>query len=396
VQRTSLTVRVVIDADDSVRMARVGITPVGISVRLQRNASTEAVRTAQTDADGLARFDQLLEGQYEVSMSRTLSAEETARLSPADQYATVLAGGASIVLSPPTARTITVAMVASQRGSLVLSELYWTRPSFGTGLYAFGDYVELTNVSDTTIFLDGMLLLRGASVIHANFAPNASCEGNRAFRLDSTAVWAGAIYRLPGEGREHPIPAGEARVVAIDAIDHGAIVGGLPNLSMATFEEFGLDGDVDNPFAANITRLTHGSPIAIHGFPLTQGRLYGVALPIARDTTTLERRPLATLANGVVGEGVFRIPRAAVLDVAGFVGTPERQAFLGSDWVECDPWVSPVFERAPSRLMDETRNFAIRRKSLGRTASGIELLQRTRTGARDFELAQPLRRSLNK
>jgi hypothetical protein len=36
------------------------------------------------------------------------------------------------------------------------------------------------------------------------------------------------------------------------------------------------------------------------------------------------------------------------------------------------------------------------RKSLGRTASGLEILQRTRNSARDFQLADPLRRSLRR
>jgi hypothetical protein len=51
-------------------------------------------------------------------------------------------------------------------------------------------------------------------------------------------------------------------------------------------------------------------------------------------------------------------------------------------------------ERDPVRLLDSFVPMAISRKSLGRTNAGIELLQRTRNGARDFELASFLRRSL--
>jgi len=55
-----------------------------------------------------------------------------------------------------------------------------------------------------------------------------------------------------------------------------------------------------------------------------------------------------------------------------------------------------VFERDPSQIAEYTIPKAIARNSLGRTASGVELLQRTRTSSRDFEYAEPLRRSLQK
>ena len=62
----------------------------------------------------------------------------------------------------------------------------------------------------------------------------------------------------------------------------------------------------------------------------------------------------------------------------------------------CHPFLSPVFERNVAQIGDYNLRKAIRRKSLGFTATGIELLQRTHTSSRDLEYAEPLRRSLNK
>ena len=62
----------------------------------------------------------------------------------------------------------------------------------------------------------------------------------------------------------------------------------------------------------------------------------------------------------------------------------------------CEPFASPVFERAESRLISPNVDWAVSRRSLGVTLSGAEILQRTRNSARDFEKANPLLRSLRK
>ena len=66
------------------------------------------------------------------------------------------------------------------------------------------------------------------------------------------------------------------------------------------------------------------------------------------------------------------------------------------DMLACDPWLSPTFERRVAELYDYVVPRAMRRRWLGRTAAGAEILQRTQTSARDLELAEPLQRSLRK
>lgn len=58
--------------------------------------------------------------------------------------------------------------------------------------------------------------------------------------------------------------------------------------------------------------------------------------------------------------------------------------------------MAPAFDRAPAPLVNTRRSIAISRKTLTRSTEGREILQRTRTSARDFEYAAPLRRSLKK
>jgi len=399
VQRTSLTVRVGVDPADSSLATLAGLSRAGLTVRLLRSASGEIAREMVTRSDGSAVFDQLLEGAYEVSVQRTLTAAELARLDPSQRDITLFAAGSQIVVSPPKPSETRLDLVSSRRGSLVLSEVFGPRPSFGTAFYYYGDYTEITNVSDSTIFLDGIILFRSLPQLHASFQDALPCRVNEQYRLDSTTVWVSQIYRFPGTGRQYPLRSGDAAVFAIDAINHAGVVAGGVDLSRAQFEEFVGDGDVDNPFAAKMIRMTRGSTVIVHGYPMVDPRIVGLALPFAQDTSQLQRVLLPADADAGGSLVAFGIPREKVLDAFGINDTSEVLVSLAAyrgGYRNCVPWAAAAFERAPAELYDSKTNLAIRRKSLGRTATGVELLQRTRTGARDFEVAPPLRRSLNK
>jgi hypothetical protein len=140
-------------------------------------------------------------------------------------------------------------------------------------------------------------------------------------------------------------------------------------------------------------------PLTRHGAPsgnnLTHSIIIGVALPVAQDTTQLDRGTIVNTSSssGEVGS-VFRMPRSAILDLGAFALAPDREALLSGR--TCDPYTSAAFDRAPARLNSGLIISAIARRSLGFTGDGIEILQRTRTSERDFEYASPLRRSLRR
>jgi hypothetical protein len=140
-------------------------------------------------------------------------------------------------------------------------------------------------------------------------------------------------------------------------------------------------------------------PLKVGGLPygpaFTSQIMIGLALPIAQDTTQMERGLIASYNDGALFP-VFRIPREAIVDVMGERSTPEVDAGPAGwpDQVTCVPFTSSSFDNAPAPLVDFFVPKAISRKSLGRTADGREILQRTRNSARDFRLADPLRRSL--
>ena len=391
VQRGTLTVRASFDLADQNIVSKTGMNVEGVTVRIQRQGSAEPPKSALTDASGTATFTDLLQGNYTISVDRPLSPTELERLDVEDRDVSVFAGGSVVTLTPPS-RTAPLTLVASRRGSVILSEFHNNTISVGGSAYSYAHYFEVYNNSDSTIYLDGMLLLRRPHVPLGNQSLSTPCSSvNVETRLDPDGIWAISIYAFPGTGKSHPIQPGEAQVVAVDAADHR--FAGLPDLSRAHFEFIGTEADPDNPSAANMIRL-RGVLLANlgHGESIISGSLYALALPVVRDTSELLS---TTILNGTTTGTVFRVPRSAILDAVGVQTTVAHELTYGT-FFPCVPFADPYFERSPARLMDGLDPRPMRRKSLGRTATGREILQRTKTSSRDFEQTSPLQRSLAK
>jgi hypothetical protein len=135
---------------------------------------------------------------------------------------------------------------------------------------------------------------------------------------------------------------------------------------------------------AGIGALGRGYPVAFRAATV-------LLLPGARNL--LEPRLVPGLSSGSATFQTYWAPRSTLLDVVAIDYTAAGSALVGGS---CQPFLSPVFDRDPALLGAFDVPKAIARKSLGRTASGIEILQRTRTSSRDFEYRTPMLRSLNR
>lgn len=397
VQRASITVNVSIDPGDADIASRAQLSLAGATVRVVRVGSGEPERAGTLDPTGTVRLDSLLEGRYAISVDRVLSNTELARLEPSQRDAAVFAGGAQVNLAPPSPQTVSLSLVASRRGSLIISELFAYRPD-GPNFYSFGNYLEVYNNADTTVYLDGVLLFRTTSMLHS--ASPMTCARSQAFRTDRNVLWSRLVWAFPGSGRDFPLPPGTAKVVAMDAIDHrtASPLTQQVDLSRADFEEIGNEADTDNPFAANLVRV-QASPGALgRGYPLETRRSFGLARPSARNRLQPDVIEWSERGQDYKVE-LYGIPQDDVLDVVSTTYTPQERAALEAvvgPVIDCDPWLADTFERAVAQIPMGNRPEAVARKSLGRTSAGVEILQRTRTSARDFEYVTPLRRSLNR
>ncbi|HYT82689.1 MAG TPA: hypothetical protein VEK86_04515 [Gemmatimonadales bacterium] len=296
----------------------------GAQVRLHRMEEPyDAVywTAAVADTTGVATFADLLDGLYEVEVSRPLTAPEGALANDAR----VLAGGRRMYLPTPRVEGVTVA--PDHRGSLVFSEVDLDDPStFETGGrdYPGAKYFEVYNNSDTTIYLDGKYW--GIGWHFNRDYPYWPCAQTSVIRNDPEGVWAEWILRFPGRGQDYPLQPGEAALVAKAAIDHRPVHAALPDLRGADFEWGGGNPDVPNLDDIGLRPM--------HPFWPGYGAPEFLSEPV--DLTTLPR-----YVDPHSGSAWVRIPRASLLDT----------------WVNTIDWTTFSYVATPACLEDMHRSF---------------------------------------
>ncbi len=389
VQRVHLTITVSVAAADVAVATAIG-SPGGVlsgaTVVAQRTGAADSV-VAQSNASGIVQFSNVLAGTYTISVMRLLSDTERAQLAPNDADVTAFGGGAQVNAQASEGGTPTVAVtvptVAGRRGSLVISELYAHAAAIpGSETYVTGDYVELYNNSDSTIYLDGKVVGRGISWLRDYVGSPRTCADMEQWRTDSQGIWSAFFYRFPGAGQTHPLQPGHAVVVATDAIDHRQYLSALQDLSGADFEFVG-PSDVDNPSVPNMVNIglrEWSASLFGHGLYFNTINII-VFVADSLDPTTLVHDNLP-----VVNPDHVRIPGSKVLDVFTSVMVPALEATLTSP---CSELVNPEFDRAYSGLLDQDPTHTIRRRALTQASSGQLVLQRTKTSSRDFAFGSP-------
>jgi hypothetical protein len=389
VQRATLTVTARVSGPDSALAVLVG-SPSGVlraaAVTIQRQGSAGSVVSDTTDAVGQAAFPALLPGSYVVSVVRLLAPAEIAQLDSADRDVNAFGGGAVVTVAAP-ATDAPVAVAAGRRGALVISEMFSPRPYETTvqyNEYDYGQFIELYNNADTTIYLDGKIIGRGISWYRDFPPPGNSCVDMERWRNDPDGIWMRYLDAFPGTGRQYPLAPGQAVVVATDAIDHRTILPDFLDLSGADFE-FEGPTDVDNPAVPNMVDLSLG---VFGGGYFTHGLWFDEGAYVLADAVDVAALPHDNLP--VVSPEYLRMPAASLLDVftTGKIPAGEAEA-AASGWPLCPQIVNTRFDRQYANLYDRQVLRSMRRRVFGRLPDGRVILMRTRSSANDFELAAP-------
>jgi hypothetical protein len=331
-------------------------------------ATGPPVATLLTDSAGRVSVPDLPDGHYLVEVRRVLTSAEAGRLAANEDVVGFMAR--EIVVRG----SATVAVPASRRHSLVISE--WAfQPAFvvGVGWYSFGGFLELANNSDTTVYLDGLVIGEGFFGVAIDAHPG-TCANYEPQANDPDGVWTRYLDSLPGTGHTYPLAPGATAVIATDAIDHSGVVPGGLDLSHADFE-FAGTADVDNPGVPNTVSIGLADYVHGHGLYLNDidGEVVFIALPV--DVAALPQT-----SNHIVA----RVPRARILDVISLLET------FQSSYPFCPQLVHHNFDRYRARLMvDEPWNqspglHSVQRKAAYTRADGRKILQHTRTTNADF------------
>jgi hypothetical protein len=366
-----LTVLVDPQPNDSVvveSLGWIGGVP-GAQVFVRRSGGVAATSSV-TDASGQVEFPGLLPGVYSINVVRALSPTERALLPMEYQEVDALGGTLMVSVSLPSANAA-VSVLASRRGSLVISEIWSGDPAVGNRFYDDGDFMEIYNNSESAVSLAGKLVVYGFPGSVDN-PPFTTCSLSTELQRDSLGIWATFVYAFP-PGAPTLAP-GVVAVLATDAIDHRTITPLAYDLSEADFE-FRGSADVDNPAVADM--LSVGPRDG--GTPFGHGLSFYNTSPVLAIAHALDLTALPRVTAAVGGEWV-RIPRDAILDVVTW--TPVQ----GSTAPSCGAPVHASLDGQQARLIS---NWSVDLRSITRrqvTAmpDGRAILLRTRSSGNDF------------
>lgn len=183
-------------------------------------------------------------GFYDVDASLTMLADSTELL-----FRSYIKS-----LSLTEARSLEAPLASAMaREDFVLAEIFTPGTQTPEGKTYTGDrYFVIYNNSSMTLYADGLVLLESKlkNALKYTLEPD--------FRSESFA--ADAIYRIPGDGTQYPVPSGGSLLIVDNAMDHRAANGNSFDLSDADFEWYDQSTsatvtDLDNPKVPNLDKI---------------------------------------------------------------------------------------------------------------------------------------------
>ena len=183
-------------------------------------------------------------GFYDVDASLTMLADSTELL-----FRSYIKS-----LSLTEARSLEAPLASAMaREDFVLAEIFTPGTQTPEKKTYTGDrYFVIYNNSGMTLYADGLVLLESKlkNTLKYTLEPD--------FRSESFA--ADAIYRIPGDGTQYPVPSGGSLLIVDNAIDHRAANKNSFDLSDADFEWYDQSTsatvtDLDNPNVPNLDKI---------------------------------------------------------------------------------------------------------------------------------------------
>jgi hypothetical protein len=201
-----------------------------------------------TDSSGIAAIDGIISDTYLVTASRLITEAEMEQITgiATSNYKLVNKTTGTIELRADMTEPVELAVDISIGGSpIVISEIYGCGPP-GAGLYFHDKYIELYNQTDSTVYLDSLIV----AVVYASSYLGLNFIDDPEF-VHSTSVWM-----IPGNGTQFPLEPGEFAVCAEDAIDHRTNAPNSVDQSGVRLEFYKKDApDIDNPNVPNLKRI---------------------------------------------------------------------------------------------------------------------------------------------
>ncbi|BAV06278.1 hypothetical protein FLA_2294 [Filimonas lacunae] len=373
--------------------------------------------TLYTDVNGLVHFTPVERGKYIVTTYRKFSDEEMlaytgiAKISAFNGSASSVAvgeGGASVELS----------LIAGDFGSLVFKQLYYAG-SGSQGALQRDQFVEIYNNSADTIYADSLYFgtVQGINSTYDDLNPATTTyitSDTRQYNWSKSLVpagmpahpsdantsylYAGNLFRIPGNGTTYPIAPGNSIIIAASALNHKApytaangsgVTVVNPDLTVdlsgADFEVY-LRGvittpsptDVDNP-APNLVM------IKVTGTELTLSlqRNGFFIFKTTEDVAAWPSYPSPNVSNVTASTALFkRVPKKYIIDAVETQYTTNT-TITSSDLVPAK--LSSELDAGYGYCIGSNNSQVLMRKTDSTTVDGRRILVDTNNSSNDFE-----------
>ena len=205
--------------------------------------------------------------------------------------------------------------------------------------YNYDAYFVITNNSDVVLYADSIALIESQY--------QSASSGNQPWSPDVRpyAIPAGAVFMIPGNGKDHPVKPGESIVIANNAMDHRTVNENSYDLTGADFEVYldnggnSMDTDYDAPNLEYIWCYTN----TIWMPSVLQNRSYAIARMKENKETFLANHsetPTYTATTGKVMESKqVQIPNEWVLDAVNLGTEDDFGWFVISETLDAG-WVA--------------------------------------------------------
>lgn len=339
------------------------------------NASTGTASKATTDTAGEAKFESLLPGSYQVSVSRTLTADEALTLTGISEEIFLNASASSQNIQ--AAGTLELQLSGSSVGGFVFKQVsYACSKTPSSTNYLIDQFYEIYNNSTDTLYADSLCIgdVQGSPYLSSSSKPSG-------FQSDVNYVYLRNCFMVPGSGTTYPVAPGKSIIIAQTAINHKTDASGNANsvdlgTGIGDFEVYVTSStrDVDNPDVPNMTVIDQ----TLAGFYWTT-YVYGASMVIFKhaDPASLPKE----LEPGTTSTSTFiQVPVANIIDGVDFQSSAAATGF----------------KRLPASI-DAGFNYcsgtytgdAMMRKVKSTLSNGRIVLQDTNNSTDDFEMINP-------
>ena len=284
-----------------------GFTAADVANKTVTITSSSQTLQANTDANGIATFENIVPDVYDVSVAWKMTPDEYSQITGemVQNHKYTVAGSKSAeLLSEDITTPLTIDMNISVDQSILISKIYSAGSKDSKNKnYLAGRYIELYNNSDETVDIAGLYL----GLIETNSTPAYTLG------LVPDTIFMKQIFRIPTD-KSYMVAPGQSIIITNSAIDHTqtAMNAFEHNLLNADFEAKDQQGKTTNNPDVPALELIYTAYAAISNMNLSQGGPGGIV--IFETEEDVVNWPLAYNYGKTSGNKWMKLPAKYILD----------------------------------------------------------------------------------